>query len=225
LFQHVEAVLGELRTKGLHRRIYSDVIDSNGHQYVDLLMEVANMPMASFVDGIDHDDADASDFIDTLLKRPGPACGLWNSYQVIDNRGEMMGLNRIERFHSWLKIEVLDASGISDTRALRARMARTPEGWHLLADSPHRISRLEGDRFPSSSSRSRSHRAFWMMSTGSFGARWQCSGDATWKAPSSHPSAYLLTAACFPTSKSMYSTPPGKFLRARPSACPTKKIE
>ena len=199
-FQYVEPVLGELRTKDLHQRIYSDVIDSNGHQYVDLVMEgggvlgiallgyiyileqaglrfmclggasagsitalalasidepqrekstklidiVANMPMASFVDGKDADDEDASDFIDTMLKRPGLARGLWKGFQVIDNLGEMMGLNRGERFHTWLKKEVLDASGISDTRALRARMARTPKGWHLRADSPHRISQLEG---------------------------------------------------------------------------------
>lgn len=30
-FQYVEPALGELRTKDLHRHIYSDVIDSNGH--------------------------------------------------------------------------------------------------------------------------------------------------------------------------------------------------
>lgn len=199
-FRHVEPVVSELRTNGLHHRIYSDVIDSHGHQYVDLVMEgggvlgvallgyiyileqaglrfislggasagsitalalasiddpqnekstklidmVANMPMASFVDGKDEDDADASDFINTMLKRPGLARGLWKGFQVIDNLGELMGLNRGDRFHTWLKKEVLDASGISDTRALRTRMARTPEGWHLRVDSPHRISQLDG---------------------------------------------------------------------------------
>lgn len=199
-YRCVEPVLGELHTKGLRGRIYSDVIDSNGHQYVDLVMEgggvlgiallgyiyileqaglrfiglggasagsitalalasldepqhekstklidiLANMPMANFVDGKDNDDTDSSDFIDTMLKRPGLARGLWKGFQVIDNLDEMMGLNRGEQFHTWLKKDVLEANGIFTTKALRARMARTPQGWHLRADSPHRISQLEG---------------------------------------------------------------------------------
>lgn len=198
-FHHVTPLLQELRTKELHRRAYSDALDGEGYQYVNLVMEgggvlgvallgyihvleqaglrfvslggasagsitalalaaidepqaekssrlidiVANMPMASFVDGKDDDDEDAPDFIHTMLKRPGLARALWKGFQIVDNLGEMMGLNRGERFHSWMR-EVLDAHGVSDTRSLRARMSRTPAGWHLRADSPHRASQLEG---------------------------------------------------------------------------------
>jgi NTE family protein len=200
-FQSVESIVDTLHAKGLHQRIYSDVIDGNGHQYVDLVMEgggvlgiallgyiyileqaglrfvglggasagsitalalaaidepqnekstklvdiVANMPMASFVDGKGDDDDDASDFIDTMLKRPGLTRGLWKGMQIIDNLSEILGLNRGERFHDWLKKDVLDPNGVSTTAALRARMARTPEGWRLRSDSPHRISQLDGN--------------------------------------------------------------------------------
>lgn len=38
-FHHVTPLLQELRTKELHRRAYSDALDGEGHQYVDLVME------------------------------------------------------------------------------------------------------------------------------------------------------------------------------------------
>ena len=110
----------------------------------DRLVEiVANIPMASFMDGKDDDDEDASDFINTMLKRPGLAKGLWKGMQVLDNLDEMQGLNRGDRFHAWL-IQVLAQCGITNTRALRQRMAATPLGWHLRPGSQHQALQLLG---------------------------------------------------------------------------------
>ena len=38
-FDCVKPTVAALKAKGLDRRIYSDVIDAAGHQYVDLVME------------------------------------------------------------------------------------------------------------------------------------------------------------------------------------------
>ena len=68
-------------------------LDEPQHEKSTKLIDIlANMPMANFVDGKDNDDTDSSDFIDTMLKRPGLARGLWKGFQVIDNLDEMMGL-------------------------------------------------------------------------------------------------------------------------------------
>lgn len=199
-FDIAQPVVTEMRTMGLQYRVYSDVVDAAGHQYVDLVMEgggvlgvallgyiyvleaaglrfvglggasagsitalalaaldepqaakskglveiVANMPMASFVDGKDEQDDDGPDFVNTLLKRPGLAKALWKGWQILDNLDEMLGLNRGERFHRWLREQVLAPSGITTTADLRGRMARTPDGWRLRDDSSHRNSQLEG---------------------------------------------------------------------------------
>ncbi|MCX9157402.1 patatin-like phospholipase family protein [Niveibacterium sp. 24ML] len=195
----VEPVLTELRAKGLHQRVYSDVIDDAGHQYVDLVMEgggvlgvallgyvyvleqaglrfsglggasagsitalalaalgapavakserlteiVANMPMESFVDGKDDEDDDAPDFINTMLKRPGLAKGLWKAMQVVDNMNEIHGLNRGARFHAWMRDIVL-GDAVASTTALRRLMGTTPAGWRLRDGTRHRASQLEG---------------------------------------------------------------------------------
>lgn len=110
----------------------------------DRLVEiVANIPMESFMDGKDDDDEDARDFIQTMLKRPGLAKGLWKGMQVLDNLDEMQGLNRGDRFHAWLTT-TLAQCGIHNTRALRQRMAATPLGWHLRPGSQHRALQLLG---------------------------------------------------------------------------------
>ncbi|MDF3834764.1 patatin-like phospholipase family protein [Cupriavidus basilensis] len=185
----------------LKNRVYSDVIDDAGLQYVDLVMEgggvlgiallgyvyvleqaglrfaslggasagsitalalaaldvpaaaksemlieiVANMPMADFVDGKDDDDTDASDFLDTILARRGLMKALWKGIQVVDNFSEIMGLNRGEHFHRWLKDMVLKPRGLTTTKALLAQMGTTPTGWRLRDDSLHRESQLEGE--------------------------------------------------------------------------------
>ncbi len=198
-FDCVKPTVAALKAKGLDQRIYSDVIDDAGHQYVDLVMEgggvlgvallgyvyileqaglrfsglggasagsitalalaalgtpaeakserlteiVANMPMASFVDGKDDDDDDAPDFINTMLKRPGLAKGIWNAMQVVDNMNEIHGLNRGERFRAWMRDVVL-GKAVSSTTALRERMSTTPAGWRLRDGTRHRVSQLEG---------------------------------------------------------------------------------
>ncbi|MFY3384336.1 patatin-like phospholipase family protein [Paracidovorax sp. MALMAid1276] len=104
---------------------------------------VANIPMAEFMDGKDDDDDDARDFINTLLRRPGLARGVWKGVQVVDNLRTMQGLNRGDRFQAWLT-RVLADCGISTTRALRQRMAATPLDWHLRPGSLHAASQLQG---------------------------------------------------------------------------------
>lgn len=103
---------------------------------------VANMPMASFIDGKDDKDSDAPDFINTMLARPSLGKMLWKGMQILDNLEEMQGLNRGVRFHGWLT-EVLGKVGIHTTDDLRKRMTTTPEGWHLRANSPHYQAQLD----------------------------------------------------------------------------------
>ena len=119
-------------------------LDEPSAAKADRLVEVvANIPMASFMDGKDERDDDAPDFINTMLQRPGLAKGLWKAMQILDNLDEMQGLNRGDRFHEWLT-DVLAQSGIRTTRALRQRMAATPLGWHLRPGSLHAASQLDG---------------------------------------------------------------------------------
>ncbi len=119
-------------------------LDEPARAKSDALIEVvANMPMASFIDGKDDGDDDAPDFINTMLKRPGLIKGFWKGMQILDNLDEMMGLNRGDRFHAWLT-QVLAGAGIHSTAQLRARMATTPPGWRLREDSPQRASQLDG---------------------------------------------------------------------------------
>lgn len=198
-FAVAEHVVRKVETEKLHQRHYSDVLDGEGNQYVDLVMEgggvlgiafagyiyilekaglrfvglggasagsitalvlaaidapgqakserlvqmLANIPMVSFIDGKEDGDFDAPDFINAMLKRPGVGKGFWKGMQVLDNLEEMQGLNRGERFHQWL-IATLGDVGIHTTRALKQRMATTPPGWRLRADSPHHLSQLDG---------------------------------------------------------------------------------
>ncbi|GAA5176685.1 patatin-like phospholipase family protein [Niveibacterium umoris] len=199
-FDQVKPVIAALKAEGLDQRIYSDVIDDAGMQYVDLVMEgggvlgvallgyvyvleqaglrfsglggasagsitalvlaaidvpaaekssrlieiVANMPMASFVDGKDDEDEDAPDFVNTMLTRPRLAKVLWKGGQVVDNFEQMHALNRGEVFHDWLKYDVLGHCGVTSTLALRQRMGTTPAGWRLRDDTRYRASQLDG---------------------------------------------------------------------------------
>jgi NTE family protein len=192
-------VVAMLEPRGLKDKIYSDVIDAAGNQYVDLVMEgggvlgialagyvyileqvqlrfvgiggasagsiaalilgasgppsqsksgrlmeiLANVPMASFMDGKDDDDEDAADFVNTMLSEPSFLKGMAKGLQVVDNLKEIKGLNRGEKFHQWLK-SVLEKQGITSTAELRARMATTPEGW-TLRPNPHQTSQLDGN--------------------------------------------------------------------------------
>ena len=118
-------------------------LDEPSAAKADRLVEiVADIPMASFMDGKDDRDDDAGDFINTMLQRPGLAKGLWKAMQILDNLDEMQGLNRGDRFHEWLT-EVLGRSGIRTTQALRQRMAATPLGWHLRPGSLYKASQLD----------------------------------------------------------------------------------
>lgn len=192
-------VVQKVQAEKLDQRHYSDVLDAQGYQYVDLVMEgggvlgiafagyihvlekaglrfvglggasagsitalvlaaidtpgqakgerlvqvLADIPMVGFMDGKEDGDADAPDFIKAMLQRPGIAKGFWKGLQVLDNLQEIQGLNRGDRFHAWL-VSTLAAVGIHSTEALRQRMATTPDGWRLRADSVHRDSQLEG---------------------------------------------------------------------------------
>lgn len=108
------------------------------------LMDIlANIPMASFMDGKDDDDEDAADFINTMLSDPSFLKGMAKGLQVVDNLKEIKGLNRGEKFHLWLK-GVLEAQGITNTADLRARMATTPVGWSLRPNL-YQISQLDGN--------------------------------------------------------------------------------
>lgn len=119
-------------------------LDEPGAAKADRLVDVvANIPMADFMDGKDDRDSDASDFVNTMLQRPGLLQGAWKAVQVLDNLRHIQGLNRGDRFHAWMR-SVLNDCGIRDTRALRQRMATTPQGWHLRPGSQHRESQLEG---------------------------------------------------------------------------------
>lgn len=197
-FAVADHVVKKVEEEKLDQKHYSDVLDGDGHQYVDLVMEgggvlgiafagyihilekaglrfvglggasagsitalvlaaidapgqakgerlvqmLADIPMVSFMDGKEEGDTDASDFINAMLKRPGVGKGFWKGMQILDNLQEIQGLNRGERFHEWL-VATLAGVGIHTTEALKQRMATTPAGWHLRADSPHRESQLE----------------------------------------------------------------------------------
>lgn len=197
-FAVTDHLVQKIETEGLDHRQYSDVLDGEGHQYIDLVMEgggvlgialagyvyilekaglrfvglggasagsitalvlaaidepgrakgeklvqiLANVPMVSFMDGMEDGDGDAPDFINTMLKRPGPAKVLWKGLQILDNLEGMQALNRGDRFHQWL-IATLQGVGIRTTEALKRRMATTPAGWHLRENSAHRASQLQ----------------------------------------------------------------------------------
>lgn len=190
---HVEKDLSQKITQlHLNQKIYSDCIDKNGHQYIDIVMEgggvlgiallgyvyvlervglrfcsiggtsagsitalflaaldqpehakvtklielVANMPMASFVDGKKEGDKDAQEFVNAMVNADN-ILSFWNvvkGLQIVDNFKEIMGLNRGDVFHQWVK-EHLDHLGVPTTQLLKNRMGTTPAGW-TLRDNP-----------------------------------------------------------------------------------------
>lgn len=158
-------------------REYSDLIDDEGHQYVDLVMEgggvlgialvgythvlekagirflgiggtsagainavmlaalgrpvdeksdqlahlLANMPIASFIDG----DADARDFSSAVLNKARMTKLLWKAIQVMDNLKEDLGLHPGDAFLKWLTA-ALAGAGVRTTKELEARLADVP---------------------------------------------------------------------------------------------------
>ena len=169
----------------LRGRPFSDVVDAQGHQYIDLVLEgggtlgiallgyihvleqaglrflgiggtsagaitatvlasadtpagergqklidvVANMPMASFMDGKKPGDRDAADFVNAFMRHKGVLAKLWAGAQVIDNLREINGLNRGQAFLDWLTQTLAEFNGgrPMTVAALRQRMTDVPE--------------------------------------------------------------------------------------------------
>lgn len=161
---------------------FSDIVDGDGHQYVDLVMEgggvlgialvgytyvlekagirflgiggtsagainavmlaalgrpgdekcgdlarlLANMPIASFIDG----DGDARDFSNAVLNKAGMARLLWKAAQVMDNMKEDLGLHPGDAFLRWLT-EALEETGVRNTIDLQAKLADVPASLHI----------------------------------------------------------------------------------------------
>jgi len=160
----------------------SDIVDQDGHQYVDLVMEgggvlgialvgytyalesvgirflgvggtsagainamlvaavdqpvnpksekileiLADLNMFEFVDG----DADAQDFVKTLVEGAGPVKLSWKGMQVIDNMLEDLGLNPGAAFQKWLSRNLKDC-GISTLADLNKRIRTIPKSMRL----------------------------------------------------------------------------------------------
>ncbi len=95
-----------------------------------LLKEMANMPMASFVDGRKHGDVDAMDALQTWLDEDsGTFRTIWKTTKVLDNLKEIHALNRGDAFHAWMDTLL---KGTNDGQTLtvgqlRQRMSAVPE--------------------------------------------------------------------------------------------------
>jgi NTE family protein len=163
-------------------RLFSDIIDGAGHQYVDLVMEgggvlgialtgytyaleqagirflgiggtsagsinalliaalgkpedakseklvnvLANIPMASFIDG----DSDARDFSQAVIEKAGMVKLLWKAAQVMDNLNDDLGLNPGKAFLKWLGGE-LKTAGIRTNADLRRNLESMPASLKL----------------------------------------------------------------------------------------------
>jgi NTE family protein len=96
-----------------------------------LLGELANMPMASFVDGRKDGDADAMDALMAWLKDTGPIKRIWESTQVLDNFAEIHALNRGDAFRAWMDdlLKRLNGGQAVTVAGLRAHMNDWPELW------------------------------------------------------------------------------------------------
>ena len=99
-----------------------------GQQLIDV---VANMPMASFMDGKKPGDRDAADFVNAFMRHKGVLAKLWAGAQVIDNLREINGLNRGQAFLDWLTHTLAEYNGghPMTVAALRQRMTDVPELW------------------------------------------------------------------------------------------------
>ncbi|MBH1986400.1 MAG: patatin-like phospholipase family protein [Burkholderiales bacterium] len=176
------------RIQSLQGRHFSDLLDDEGHQYIDLVMEgggtlglallgylhvmesvglrfigiggtsagaisaialaasarpaeprvarllgeLANMPMADFVDGRKDGDEDALDALQTWLDKDSSTLNcVWKATRVLDNLRDLDALNRGEVFHRWMD-ELLRRTNqqqpLSVAR-LRERMNDLPPLW------------------------------------------------------------------------------------------------
>lgn len=168
--------------KGRH---FSDVVDDQGNQYIDLVMEgggtlgvallgyihvleqvglrfigiggtsagaisavalaaagvpaeprmdklidvLANMPMASFIDGKDDDDEDARDLLNAWMADRSLIVKMSKAWQVLDNFKGIKALNRGDVFLKWVDTDLLQPfnEGRPMTVAdLRRKMATLP---------------------------------------------------------------------------------------------------
>lgn len=168
----------------------SDLLDADGHQYVDLVMEgggvlgvalagysyvlesagirflglggtsagsinalviaalgpphaaksqrvaevVANVPMASFIDG----DGDARDFTDAIVNGAGKFKLAMKGAQVIDNFSDDLGLHPGRKFRAWLS-DQLAANGIATLADLDAMQSVQPPGGYRVRPAPERL--------------------------------------------------------------------------------------
>lgn len=174
------------RINALKGRHVSDVVDAEGHQYVDLVLEgggtlgiallgyihvleqvglrfigiggtsagavsaialaaaglpaearmgrlldvLANMPMASFIDGKDKHDDDARDLLDAWMGDRSFLVKISKTWQVIDNFREIHALNRGDAFWNWVDKDLLRPfnQGKQMTVAdLRSKMTTLPK--------------------------------------------------------------------------------------------------
>lgn len=91
-----------------------------------LLRVLAEMPMASFIDG----DQDARDFSRAALGKVGMMKLLWKAMQVVDNLTGDLGLNPGTAFFNWLSAQ-LHGVGIRTNADLLRRLQTVPSGLHL----------------------------------------------------------------------------------------------
>jgi len=99
--------------------------EARGDRLIDVL---ANIPMASFVDGKDDGDTDARDAVDAWIKGQDVMHKVWKGAQVLDNLREITGLNRGVRFLEWMQrtLAALNGGRPMSVAALRERMTDAP---------------------------------------------------------------------------------------------------
>ncbi|MBA4285769.1 MAG: hypothetical protein C0434_09595 [Xanthomonadaceae bacterium] len=95
---------------------------------------VANVPMASFIDG----DGDARDFTDAIVDGAGKFKLALKGAQVVDNFTEDLGLHPGRKFRAWLS-EQLAVNGIATLADLQAMQAVPPPGGYRVLPSEERM--------------------------------------------------------------------------------------
>jgi NTE family protein len=115
--------------------------EQRGARLMDVL---ANIPMASFVDGKSDDDSDARDAIDAWIEGRSLFAKAWTAAQVVDNLREIQGLNRGVRFLEWMQRTLGELSGGKSmtVASLRERMTDAPELWVHEAALPEDFAHL-----------------------------------------------------------------------------------
>jgi len=102
---------------------------------------VANVPMASFIDG----DGDARDFTQALVGGAGKFKLAMKAAQVVDNFSDDLGLHPGSRFRSWLTTVLAD-NGIATLTDLDAVLATPPpEGYVVEHDAERGVRATDTD--------------------------------------------------------------------------------